>query len=158
MLSLLYGPTLTSVHDYLKNHSFDYTDLCWQSDLCFFNTMSVIAFLSRSKCLLISWLQLLSTVILECNKIKSVTFSPSICHEVMGLTAMILVFWMLNFKPAFLLSSLTFIKKLCNSSLLSAIRVVPSAYLRFYYFSLHSWFQFMTHPALNFSWWTLNIS
>ena len=31
-LSLLYGPTLTSVHDYWKNHSFDYMDLCWQSD------------------------------------------------------------------------------------------------------------------------------
>ena len=33
MLSLLYGPTLTSIHDYWKNHSFDYTDLCWQSDV-----------------------------------------------------------------------------------------------------------------------------
>ena len=32
-LSFLYGPTLTSVHDYWKNHSFDYTDLCWQSDV-----------------------------------------------------------------------------------------------------------------------------
>ena len=34
-LSLLYGTTLTSIHDYWKNHSFDYTHLCWQSDLCF---------------------------------------------------------------------------------------------------------------------------
>ena len=34
-LSLLYGPTLTSIHDYWKNHSFDYTDLCWQSNVCF---------------------------------------------------------------------------------------------------------------------------
>ena len=33
ILSLLYGPTLTSVHDYWENHSFDYTDLCWQSDV-----------------------------------------------------------------------------------------------------------------------------
>ena len=32
VLSLLYGPTLTSIHDYWKNHSFDYPDLCWQSD------------------------------------------------------------------------------------------------------------------------------
>ena len=64
----------------------------------------VIAFLSRSKCLLISWLQSPSTVILEPKKIKSVTVSivsPSICHEVMGPDAMILVFWMLNFKLAF---------------------------------------------------------
>ena len=55
----------------------------------------VIAFLPRSKGLLISWLQSLSTVILELKKIKSVTVSiiyPSICHEVMGLDAMILVF------------------------------------------------------------------
>ena len=36
MLSLLYGPTLTSIHDYWKNHSFDYTDLCWQSDVSAF--------------------------------------------------------------------------------------------------------------------------
>ena len=55
----------------------------------------VIAFLPRSKRLLISWLQLLSVVILEPKKIKSATasiFSPSICHEMVGLDAMILVF------------------------------------------------------------------
>ena len=56
----------------------------------FFNTLSgfVIGFLSRSKCLLILWLQSPSAVLLEPKKIKSVTastFSPSICHEVMGL-------------------------------------------------------------------------
>ena len=55
----------------------------------------VIAFLPRSKCLLISWLQSPSAVILELLKIKLLTVSivsPSICHEVMGLDAMILVF------------------------------------------------------------------
>ena len=62
-----------------------------------FNTLSrfVIAFLSRSKHLLISWLQLQSAVILEPKKIKSLTVSivsPSICHEVMGLDAMIFDF------------------------------------------------------------------
>ena len=62
-----------------------------------FNTLSrfVIVFLSRSKHLLISWLQSPSTVILEPKEIKSVTVSivsPSIRHEVMGLDAMILVF------------------------------------------------------------------
>ena len=54
----------------------------------------VITFLQRSKRLLISWLQSPSAVILEPPKIKSVTVStvfPSICHEVMGLDAMILV-------------------------------------------------------------------
>ena len=54
---------------------------------------------------------------------------PSICHEVMGLDAMILGFWMLSFKPAFPLSSFTFIKRLF-SSLLSVIRVASSASLR----------------------------
>ena len=55
----------------------------------------VIAFLPRSKSLLISWLQSLSAVILEFKRIKSLTVStvsPSICHEVMGPDAMILVF------------------------------------------------------------------
>ena len=62
-----------------------------------FNMLSrlVIAFLPRSKHLLISWLQSPSAVILELKKVKSVTIStvsPSICHEVMGPVAMILVF------------------------------------------------------------------
>jgi len=93
-----------------------------------FNMLSrlVIAFLPRSKCLLISWLQSAPAVILERKKIKPVTVSivsPSICHEVMGLDAMILVFWMLSFKPIFSLSSFTFIRRLFSSSLLSAIRM-----------------------------------
>ena len=93
----------------------------------------VTAFLPRIKCLLISWLQSLSAVILEPKKIKSVTVSsvtPSICHEVMGPDDMTFIFWMLNFKPAFWLSSFTLIKRLFISSLLSTIRVVSSAYLR----------------------------
>ena len=62
-----------------------------------FNMLSrlVITFLPRSKCLLISWVQSPSAVILEPPKIKSVTVSivsPSICHEMMELDAMILVF------------------------------------------------------------------
>ena len=62
-----------------------------------FNMLSrlVIAFLPRTKCLLISWLQSPSAVILELKKIESLSVSivsPSICHEVMGLNAMILVF------------------------------------------------------------------
>ena len=68
-----------------------------------FNMLSslVIAFLPRSKCLLILWLQSPSVVILEPKKIKSVTVSivsPSICHEVMGPDAMILVFCMSSCK------------------------------------------------------------
>ena len=108
-----------------------------------FNMLSrlVIAFLPRRKHLLISWLQSPSAVILELQKIMSLTISivsPSICHEVMGPDAIILVFWMLTFKPAFLLSS-TFIKRLFSSSLLSAIRVVSSANLRLLIFLLAIW-------------------
>ena len=62
-----------------------------------FNMLSrfVIAFLPGSKCLLISWLQSPSAVILEPKKVKSATVSsvsPSICHEVMGPDAKILVY------------------------------------------------------------------
>ena len=71
-----------------------------------FNILSrfVIAFLPRSNRLLISWLQSPSAVILEPKKRKSVTtstFSPSICYEVMGLDAMILVFLIFNLKRLF---------------------------------------------------------
>ena len=79
----------------------------------------VIAYLPRSKCLLISWLQSPSAVILEPPKIKSFTVSivfPSLCHEVMWLDAMILIFWMLSFKPTFSLSTFTFMKRLFSSS------------------------------------------
>ena len=77
----------------------------------FFNILSklVITFLPRSIHLLISWLQSPSAVILEPPKIKSATVStvfPSISHEVMGLDATILAFWMLSFKPAFPFSSM----------------------------------------------------
>ena len=96
-----------------------------------FNMLSrlVRAFLPRSKCLLISWLQSPSAMIFEPKKIKSVTVSivsPSICHEVMGLDAMTLVSWMLSLKPILSLSSFTFIKRLFSSSL-SAIKVVYAA-------------------------------
>ena len=61
----------------------------------------------------------------------------------MGSDAMILVFWMLSFKPAFSLSPFTFIKRLFSSSL-SAIRVVSSAYLRLLILLLEiSWFQLL---------------
>ena len=90
-----------------------------------FNALTSFAtvFLLRSKRLLISWLQSPSAVILEPKKRKSATvsmFSPSICHEVMG-PDVILVFWMLNLKPVFSLSSFTFIKRIFSSSSFSAI-------------------------------------
>ena len=86
---LLYSPAITTVHDHSEDHSFDYMDLFHRVMPPLFNTLSrfVIAFLPRSNCLLISWLQSPSIVILEPKKRKSVTtstFSPSICHAVMG--------------------------------------------------------------------------
>ena len=65
-------------------------------------------------------------------KIRSLSVSivsPTICHEVMGLNAIILVFWILIFKRAFSLFSFTFKKRIISSSSLSAIRVESSAYL-----------------------------
>ena len=106
-----------------------------------FNMLSrlIIAFLPGSKCLLISWLQSLSAVTLEPKKIKFVTFfhcfsiylpwiDGTRCHD--------LVSRILSFKPAFSLSSFIFIKRLFSSSLLPAIRVVSSAYLRLLIFPL----------------------
>ena len=121
-----------------------------------FNMLSrlVIAFLPRSKCLLISWLQSPSAVILELKKLNSLTvstISPSICHEVMGPDAMILVFWTLSFKPTFSLPFFTFIKRLFSSSSLSAIRVVSSAYLRLLIFLPAILIPAVLHPAWHFT-------
>ena len=101
-------------------------------------SMIVIAFLPRSKHLLISWLQSPSAVILEPQKIVFHYFhcfpiylpwsDGTRCHD--------LVFWMLSFKPTFSLSSFTFIKRLFSPSLLSAMRVVSSAYMRLLIFLL----------------------
>ena len=88
-----------------------------------FNKLSrfVRAFLPRSNCLLITWLQSSSTVILEPKKRKYVTtftISPYVCLEVMGPDAMILIFLIFSFKPALSLSSFTLIKRFFSSSLL----------------------------------------
>ena len=81
-------------------------DLCRQSNVSVFNMLSrlVITSLPRSKGLLISWLQSPPVVIFEPPQNKVCHYFhcfPSICHEVIGPDAMILVFWMMNFKPTF---------------------------------------------------------
>ena len=98
MLSFLYSPTLTSIHDHWKK-TIALTRQTFVDKIMslLFNMLSrlVIAFLPRNKHLLISWLQSPSAVILEPKKIKFLTVSivsPSMCHEVMGLDVMILVF------------------------------------------------------------------
>ena len=78
VLSLLHSPTLTSICDHWKNHSLDRQTLVNKVMSLLFNMLSwlVITFLSRSKRLLISWLQSPSAVILELRKIKSLTLFP----------------------------------------------------------------------------------
>ena len=110
--------------------------------LCNMLSRLVITFLPRNKRLLISWLPSSSAVSLETKMIKPATLStvsPSICYEVVGQDDIILVFWTLNFKPTFPISSFTFIKRLFSSSSLSAIRVVSFAYLRLLIFLLAIW-------------------
>ena len=87
LFSLVYGPTLTFIHDYWKKPQLwlDGPLFCKVMSLLF-NTLSrsAIAFLPRSKCLLILWLQSPFTVIVEPKKIKSgtaFTSSPSICRS-----------------------------------------------------------------------------
>ena len=95
MLSFLYSPTLTSIHDYWKTIALTKWIFVGKVMSLLLNMLSrlVITFLPRSKCLLISQLQPPSSVILgHPPQIKSAAVSPSICHEVMGPDAVILVF------------------------------------------------------------------
>ena len=85
----------------------------------------LISFLPRNNCLSIYWLQSQSSVILEPKKVKFdtvSTFSPSICHKVMGIDGITLVFWMWCSKSAFTFPSFTLIKRLFSSSSFSAIQ------------------------------------
>ena len=117
-------------------------DLCWHIMSLLFNMLYrfAIVFLPRSKRLLIhgcshhlQWLWGPRRWSLSVSIV-----SPSICHEMMGVDAMILVFWTLSFKPTFSFSS--FIKRLFSSSSLFVIRVVSSAYLRLLIFLPGYWY------------------
>ena len=82
---------------------------------------------------------------------KSLTvsnISPSICHEMMGPDAMILVFWMLSFKLTFSLSSFTFIKRLFSSSSLSAMGCCHLHIRGYWYFFWQSRFQLVLVPKI----------
>ena len=128
----------------LGKNSFDYYGrLLAKWWLCFLICcLFVKAFLPKSKHHLIFCLQSpLTDFGAQENKICHCFHFFSICPEVMGPDAIILVFWMLSFKPAFLLSSLTFIKRLLRSSSLSAIRWYHLPVWGYWYFSQQSWFQ-----------------
>ena len=82
---------------------------------------------------------------------------PSICHDVMRPDAVILVFWRLSFKTGFLLSSFAFIKRLFSFSYFLPYVWCLLHIWGYWYFSRHSWFQLVLHPAQHFSWCTLHI-
>ena len=141
-----------SVHGGAKSQ----TQLSYWTELRF-----IIAFLPKSKCLILSWLQSPSTVILEPGKIKFVTastFSSSICHEVMGLDTMIWGFLMLSVKPAFSLSSFIAIKRLFVPLHFLPLELYHLHIWRCWYFSLQSWFQLVVLPVWHFIWCTLHRS
>ena len=101
----------------------------------YFNTLSriVIAFMPGRNHLLISWLQSTSAVMLEPNKRKFVsasTFPSSICHEVMGLDAIILVFFNIEFYASYFTLLFHPHQEAFSSSSLCPFRVVSSAYMR----------------------------
>ena len=107
-------------------------DLCQQSDVSDFNILSrfVIAFLDQASFNFMAAITICSDFEAQENSFTVTIFSPSIGHEVMGLEAMFLVFWMLDCKPAFSLC-FTFIKSLFSFYSLFAIKVISYAYLRF---------------------------
>jgi len=119
-LSFLYSPTLTSIHDHWKNKTLTRQTFVGKVMSLYLNTLSglVTAFLPRSKCLnLMATITICSDFRAPQNKASHCFHvSPSICHEVMGPDALILVFRILSFKPTFSLSSFTFIKRLFSSS------------------------------------------
>ena len=116
-----------------------------------------VAISFSSKRLLISCLQLQSAVILEPKKLKSATvstFSPSVCHKVIGPDVIIFVFWMLSFKLAYSLSSFT-----SSRGFLVPLCFLPLKWYHLHiwgcwYFSQQSWFQLVSHPAQHFAWCT----
>ena len=162
MLSLLYGPSLTSVHDNWKNHRFDYIELSLQSDVSAFQYAIWVchSFSSKERVSINFMAAVTITMILEPKKIKCVItsiFPPPICHEEMRPDAMILVFWMWSFRMAFSLSP----------SPSSRGSLVPLCFLPLeryhlhiwgcWYFSQQSWFQLMIHPAQHFARYTLYV-
>ena len=115
-VQFFYTPTLTSTHDYKKTIALTRQIFVGKLMSLVFNMLSrlVIAFLPRSKCP-----NFMAAVIIcsdfgeQKNKVSHCFYCfPSICYEVMGPDAMILIIWMLSFKPIFPLFSFTFIESL----------------------------------------------
>ena len=116
MPSLLCGPNLTSKHDYWKNHTLTIWTSVRNVMFLLFKSLSRFVIVSKKEQIFFHFMTAVTVCSdLEPKKKNSVAvsiFSPSIYHEVMRLNAVILVFWMLSFKPALSLSSFTLIKRL----------------------------------------------
>ena len=157
-----YGPTFTSVYGYWGNHSFDYMDLCWQSDVSAFNTLSrfVTTLLPRSKCLtFMAEATIHNDFGVQEDKIcHCFRYAPFYlpwsdetgCH---GLS-----FLNVQFQASFFTLLLHPIKRLFSSSSLSTLRVVSPALLRLLIFLPQPWFQLLIHSVWHFAWRTLRIS
>ena len=162
MPSIPYSPTLTSIQDTGKTTALTRWTFVDKVMPLLFNMLSrlVITFPTRTKHLLISWLQSPSAVILEPPKIKLATLStvsPSICHEVMGPDVMILVFWMLSFSQ--LLHSPLSLSSRGSLVLLHFMQwVMSSAHLRLLIFLPAILILAVLLPAQHFSWCTLHTS
>ena len=86
MLSFLYGPTLTYLHDYQKNHNFDYMDFCQQSDVSAFCCLGCCQSFPSKEQVSLNFMAAI-TVHIDFGAQEKATisiFSPSIYHEVMG--------------------------------------------------------------------------
>ena len=126
---------LSHLHDYWKIIVLTIQNFINKVMYLLFNMLSIfiIYFLPRTQ--QVAEIIVLSNFGAPQNKIcQWFHFSPSICHEMMWQDAMILVCLMLSFKPDFLLSSFTLLKRLFSFSSHSAIRVVSPAYLRLFIF------------------------
>ena len=164
VLSFLYSPT--HIHTWLLGKPYLWLDrpLLAKWCLCFLLCYRlVIAFLPRSDCLLISWLQSPSAVILELNKIKSAKcFLPLFPH------LFALKWW--DWMPWSLFFECWVFSQLFHSPFSSPSRgcLVPLYFLPLewchlhiwgcWYFSCQSWFQFVIHPSWHFAWCTLHIN
>ena len=160
---LLWTTTLTSACDYWKKHTLTIWTFVGKLMSLLFNMLSkfLMALLPRSR----HFLNFMPAVTIhsdfgarENHVCHYFHCFPIICLAVVGLGSMILVFWMLSFKPAFSLSSFTLIKRLFSSSSLSAIRVVPSAYLRLFIFLPAVLIPTCASPVWHFVWCTLHIN
>ena len=123
-----------------------------------FNTLSrlIIAFLPRSKCLLISWLQSLSAVTFGAqeNKVCHCFHFFPICHEVMWLDTMILSFLNVEILASFFFT-LFFSPSSRGSLVLLCFLPLGWCHLRiwgYWYFFQKSWFQLVLHPAWHLAW------